>query len=142
MIDIQLKDTLSHNIVEFLKREWHIAEIEYFGKTLDWGKGKIYIEAFEKKEPVGILECSIQAGVLHIKSIIVKQTRRKQGIGELLMKEAEKIAREKKAHKLFLQTGKTWSTNSFYQKLGYIKTGELPNHFAHKDYVEYSKFIK
>jgi histone acetyltransferase (RNA polymerase elongator complex component) len=57
------------------------------------------------------------------------------------MKEAEKLAEKEKLHKIFLETGKTWGVGTFYEKLGYIKTGELPKHHGGQDYIQYSKFL-
>ena len=53
---------------------------------------------------------------------------------------AEEFGKKLGAHKIWLITGKDWSENNFYQKLGFKKGGILPKHNFKKDYVIYSKF--
>ena len=141
MIDIQEVNANSQEIEKFQENEWQPADIEHFGRTIDWKKEKKILKALEGAKLVGVLELTIQSGVMHIDSLIVKHDRQGQGIGKELMEKAESVARQNKLHKIYLDTGKNWGAVKFYEALGYIKTGELPKHLELQDYVEFSKFL-
>jgi len=72
--------------------------------------------------------------------IIAKQIRG-NGVGNTLLSEAEKISQKNNSHKIYLHTGKAWRAASFYKKMGYKLTHELPNHYFHQDFVEFTKFF-
>lgn len=126
----------------FTKREWTNADQEHYGKVKDFTPRKYIIVALdENREILGKATLVIVAGVAEAKEVIVAQSVRGTGIGKSLLAKVEELAKKHKAHKLWLNTGKEWRSEKFYQKLGYKKTGKLPNHFARRDFVEYSKFI-
>lgn len=54
------------------------------------------------------MEITVQLGVMHIDSLIVKHEKHRQGIGKILMNTSEEIAKEKNVHKIYLETGKDW----------------------------------
>jgi len=132
---------MTPSILSFLKKEWKTADIQYRGKEVNWKVTKLIITAYEGKKLVGALELSYVAGVMHIEEIIVAFDYHKKGIGKLLMQRAEEIAKKEKLHKMYLETGKTWGVTTFYEKLGYLKTGEMPKHNCGQDYIQYSKFL-
>jgi 16S rRNA (adenine1518-N6/adenine1519-N6)-dimethyltransferase len=72
---------------------------------------------------------------------IVAHDKKGQGIGKLLTLKAEDFGKKLGAHKVYLQTGKGWEAEKFYQKLGYKETATLLNHHFHKDFVIYEKLI-
>ena len=127
---------------DFEKREWKQADTDHYGQPLTWKKQSFLITAAENEEIIGTLRLNIQEGVAYVDAVIVAAANRGQGIGQQLMQEAERIAREKNAHKLYLQTGKDWGTLDFYRNLGYDISSELPNHFHQVDFVEMTKFLK
>lgn len=141
MIQIHITEKVSPKILEFLKKEWKTADIKYRGKEMTWLKTNKVLTAYEDQTLVGVLELNYVAGVMYIEEIIVAFDYHKKGIGTLLMKNAEDIAREAGLHKIYLETGKTWGIASFYENLGYIQTGEMPKHSGGQDYVQYSKFL-
>lgn len=141
MIDIKILDTLSDDAIVFAKAAWAKADATHFGRKIQWAKEKKAFLAYEDGEIVGVLELTMQAGVMYIDEIIVKEELHRKGIGKMLMQKAEEVAKEKNLHKVYLDTGKDWPATKFYEALGYTKTGELPNHFEHADYVTYSKFL-
>ncbi len=132
---------INEEIKKFLKEQWAKADLEHFGKVISWEKIIKKFQATENGELVGILEIIIQAGVCHIDEIIIKENYQSKGLGTKLMQKAEEIAKEYNCHKLYLETGKTWKATKFYEKLGYIKTGDLQNHLANTAYVIYTKFL-
>ncbi len=125
----------------FSDKEWAIADTEHFGKPSRWQEENYYITAIEKNELVGVLHFNIKAGVVEIITIIVTHKHTNQGTGTKLMEKVEIIAKNKKAHKLFLITGKGWKSANFYKKMGFKQTGELKKHLLKKDWLEFSKFI-
>lgn len=141
MITISFKEKMTPTLLAFVKKEWEIADREHYGKAIDWKKQTLFITAIENKQLIGLLELTYDAGVMYIQEVIVAHTHHNNGIGTMLMLKAEDIAKKEKLHKIYLETGKDWSACKFYEKLGYIKTGELPKHSMGKDYVHYSKFL-
>ncbi len=127
-------------IVDFEKKEWVQVDLEHYGKNWDWTK-KIFRIAAVEDQILGSLRMEIEAGVAYLNTLIVSSSQGKRGIGKTLLKKAERIAIENGAHKMYLVTGKTWDAVGFYEKLGYEKTGYLPNHYNHKDFIEMTKFL-
>ncbi len=126
----------------FSDKEWVIADEKHFGKSGRWKEENNYISVLENETTVGMLHYLLKAGVMEIVTIIVSHEHRERGIGKALMSKAEKIAREKGAHKLFLLTGKEWGEIEFYKKMGFVQTGELRKHYLGKDWAEFTKFIR
>ena len=141
MITIQTQDTISPEAINFVKEEWTMADKVHFGHPVEWKKEKKALVAQEAESIVGVLELTMQAGVMYIDELIIKTSRHGQGIGKMLMQKAEEMARENTMHKIYLDTGASWPAVEFYNALGYIKTGDLPHHLAGQDYVVYSKFL-
>lgn len=131
----------SKKLKEFNKREWPVADNEHYGQVLDWKEEHFVLEAVEQKAIVGTLGFKIEVGVAYIGTLVVAHEKRGKGIGKSLLKKAEAIAKEKNVHKIYLVTGKGWDAEKFYTALGYSVTGELPNHYFHKDFIELTKFL-
>ena len=125
----------------FTESEWAIADTEHFGRPSRWVEEDAYLRAEENGKILGVLHYSFKAGVMEIETVIVSNERKREGIGTLLMQRAESEARRKGLHKLYLITGKGWSSIKFYKKLGFIQTGELKKHFLGKDWLEFTKFM-
>lgn len=141
MLIIQELFAISPEIEIFQRREWESADMHHFGRIIEWKKEKKILQASETNQIVGVLELTMQAGVMHIDSLIIKNEKHGQGVGTALMMKAEEVARNHTMHKIYLDTGKNWPAAKFYEALGYTKTGDLPNHFEKQDYVEYSKLL-
>ena len=141
MIDIQEVDKISPELESFQRAEWELADLEHFGKIVDWKKETKVLKAVDSNELLGILELTMQSGVMHIDSLVIKHKKYGQGIGKALMKKAEEVAQQHKVHKVWLDTGKNWPATKFYDALGYERTGELPKYLNQQDYIEFSKFL-
>ncbi len=140
---IQLKAT-SPKFNKFRKSEWERVHREHYGVALDWDYWKIrhlYLEALERKEVVGILTGELEGGVLYIPELIVKHDKLGQGIGENLLREAEKWTRDQGGHEVYLTTGIRWKAVDFYKKLGYEIAGQLPRHYSKVDFILLRKFV-
>lgn len=141
MLSIKIKNKASTKVEHLYKDVWKTANQEYFGKQINWSTTKKIVEAYDKKNLVGVIELHMQVGVMYIFELAVAYSHQKQGIGRMLIEKAEELARKEKMHKIHLDTGKTWGTAKFYEKMGFTKTGEFPKHFAGQDYLQYSKFL-
>lgn len=128
-------------IEEFLVEEWSKADLKHFGWTMDWQEQEYHLKVIIGGKLAGYINFKIEAGVCTIENLIIADEHQRKGIGRQLMKEAEKIAKQSKVHKITLSTGQGWPSEKFYQALGYKQTGTLEKHSFKKDHVVYSKFI-
>lgn len=138
---IKISPSTKEEIKEFDDKEWVDADTKYYGRPVPWLEKEFVFKAEEEGVIVGIISGRIDEGILEIIDVIVAKNQRGKGIGKLLVEKAEVFGKENKTHKAHLITGKGWPTEAFYQKLGYKKVGDLPNHFVHKDFVIYEKEI-
>ena len=126
---------------KFDESEWKHWNVDHFGKEIKWNKKRYFLKAYDGKEVLGTMDLKVEAGIGKIRTLIVKRSNLRQGVGRSLIKKAEKLAKKDKAHKLILNTGKDWEAVKFYQSLGFKKSADLPNHFFHVDFIELTKFI-
>lgn len=114
---------------EDLKLDWAFTKegVKYY-KDLASGKyGKCMI-AWEEDTPVGYIAMAVKdfgyrkSKYIEIENIGVDPKYRSRGIGKLLMKEAKKWAKTKKATKLYLSVFfKNKRALSFYKSLGFYE---------------------
>lgn len=121
--------------------EWPFANLEHYGRRVDYNQKDFIFKATEDGKIVGTIKGSHEAGVIYISYLIIAHDRKGQGIGRLLTEEAEKFGKKLGAHKVYLMTGKGWEAEKFYQKLRYKKVAILRKHHFKKDFVIYEKFI-
>lgn len=126
---------------DFSAREWAIADKNHFTNKLSWNEINRYIRIVANGKILGMLHYSLKAGVMEIITLIVDHTNQQQGIGSLLLRKAEAVARKNKVHKIFLYTGKDWDALKFYGKSGFKITGELTNHHQKRDWLILTKLI-
>lgn len=138
---IAISKSTGEEIKEFNDREWVGADLKYYGKTSEWIKEKYFFKAEEDGKIVGAIAGKYEEGVLYIDDVIVAKDKRNLGIGKALVKKAEVYGKEMGGHKAYLITGKNWEVRKFYESLGFVKTGELLNHYRHVDFVIYEKQI-
>lgn len=134
--------TGSNKWTEFEIKQWKQADTEHYGQAKNWDNQKFHLEIMREQKPVCSLRMDVRGGLAFIDSIIVAPEYRRQGIGRKLMKEAEKVAVENGAHKIYLQAGKDWEAVKFYRDLGYEITSQLPDHYFRVDFVEMTKYFK
>lgn len=138
---IKITMTSYNQIKDFNIREWHGVDIEHYGKEVEWKDKNFIFKAEENRQIVGTASGKYASGVVYISEIIVAKDKRSKGVGRDLMKKIEEFGKKLEAHKIWLITGRDWTENEFYQKLGFKNGGILPKHNFKKDYVIYSKFI-
>ena len=100
--------------------------------------GRVILGAMENGELVGTvtlhLDCPPnQPHRGEIAKLITRLSRRGRGVARALMLEAERIARERGRTLLTLDTGTDDGAGVFYEKLGYVRAGVIPD-YAFKPY--------
>lgn len=125
-----------------LDNEWSKLDEIHFGKKIEWQEKKFRFKAVENNKLVGMIEGKYEPGVITISTLITVENARGKGVGTTLVKKVEEYGKKNGAHKIWLITGKEWSENIFYQKLGFNLIGSLPDFYLHKDCVIYAKNIK
>lgn len=67
----------------------------------------------------------------HITNVAVAPQWRGQGLGRVLMEEAEKVARQKNALRILLEVRPSnYAALSLYQSLGYMETGRRKGYYS------------
>jgi len=137
MIDIiQLDEKELPLLKDLSSREWPDADREHFGdQKLDFTKPQFAFVAREDEKIIGYITLMFDMGVLLMESLIVAKEYRGQGIATKLVSEAEEKGRSMGAHKMKLETGSDWEAKEFYEKLGYEIRANLPDYYAHRDFV-------
>ena len=100
--------------------------------------GRVVLGALENGELVGTvtlhLDCPPnQPHRAEIAKLMTRVGRRGRGIGRALMVEAERIARERGRTLLTLDTADEDGAGPFYEKLGFVRAGVIPD-YALKPY--------
>ncbi|MBP7700541.1 GNAT family N-acetyltransferase [Candidatus Woesebacteria bacterium] len=129
----------------FEAQSWSAEDLKHYRREVswdEWNPTKFIFKAELDNEIAGIIGGNITVGVTFIERIIVSESFRKMGIGKQLIQKVEDYAKELNSHKIYLYTGKDWSSNKFYEQIGFKNTGELENHYLNVDFVIYTKFLK
>jgi ribosomal protein S18 acetylase RimI-like enzyme len=138
---IKILRSTDKELKEFGKKEWTIANLEHYGKKVDYNQKDFIFKAIEDGKTVGSVKGSHEAGVIYINYLIVAHNKKGLGVGKKLSLKAEEFGKRLGAHKVHLITGKGWSAEKFYQKLGYEKVALLPSHHFKSDFVIYEKSL-
>lgn len=125
-----------------LEKEWHKMDIPHYGKAIEWKLKTFRFKAVLNGKLVGTINGKHESGVLYIDTLMTAESERGKGIGTKLIKKAEEFGKKLGAHRTWLITGKEWSENAFYKKLGFTKIGDLPDFHFHTDFVIYTRLIK
>ncbi len=121
--------------------EWHKVDVAHYGRKVEWNNHEFRFKATENGKILGLISGDYESEIIYITAIITAEEARKKGVGTMLMKKAEEFGKKLGAHQMWLITGKDWSENAFYKKLGFKLTGTLPDFHFHKDFVIYTKSI-
>jgi len=138
---ITISKSSSEEIKAFNQAEWIASDLAYYGQSTGWIKEGYIFKAEEDGKLIGSIEGNYEEGVLYIEDVIVLKEKRGLGVGKMLVENAQKYAKERGGHKMYLITGKTWEVRKFYESMGFINTGEFKNHFRNVDFVIYEKSI-
>jgi len=100
---------------EFLNKEFFIIIAEYNKKII----GAVKYKFINNKD-------------IYLYQLAVLKTHRNKGIGSLLVKETEKIAKKKKCKKILLDFAQEKKLAEFYKELGF-KIDKIQKHHDHHD---------
>lgn len=134
----------SKSLKDFRKKEWKKVHKEHFGTDQNdalWQKQKFNFKTTDGGEIIGNIKGNWVAGVMYIDQLIAKDEKRRQGVGNMLMKEAESLAKKNYIHKIYLKTGVGWKAVKFYESLGFKEEATIKDYYDHKDFWIMSKFI-
>ncbi len=141
-MNIKLVKTSSDKIKAFEETEWGLADIEHYGKVVDMEKKKYkFVAENESGEITGTLDLMIEANIAFLEGLLVGSKFRRKGIGKKLLEKAEKLAKENKCTKIWLETNEGWGSAEFYGENGYKVTGEHEKHIMNQKTLIFSKFL-
>ena len=141
-INIKIPKRITGKIKAFEKNEWHIADIEHYGKDRDCVKRKYKFIADNKfGDILGILDLIIEANVALVENLLVSSKDRRQGIGKKLILEAERFAKKHKCNKVWVETNEDWNAAKFYKKVNYKVTGTHEKHYFNKKGLIFTKYL-
>ncbi len=115
----------------FNLKEWkkHDAEKRYISE-----QKKFQFAAYEEKNIVGSMQGNTNGGIAYLKDIIVSKNSRNKGLGKMLLKKFEEVAKNNKCHACFLRTTDNHpGAILFYQKNGYHAESNIRNMRWHAD---------
>lgn len=125
-----------------LQKEWRLLDISHYGKRIEWFEKRFRFKAVEGEKLIGTIDGRYELGIVYIGTLIIMESVRGRGIGTMLIKKAEEFGKKFGAHRTWLVTGKNWTANIFYEKLGFKLISNLPDFYLHKDFVIYTRLIK
>jgi len=139
---IKISKASKKSTSDWSDQEWHKVDNAHYGHPVKWNEQNFRFKAEEDGKIVGLISGKHESGVIYVAQVITKEDSRGKGIGTALIKKAEEYGKKLGAHMMWLITGKDWSENAFYQKLGFKLTATLPDFHFHKDFVIYTRPIK
>jgi GNAT superfamily N-acetyltransferase len=139
---IKISKATRKDINNFSEKEWERIDKLHYGRVVEWKEQNFKFKATEDGKVVGLISGKLEAGVVYIGMIVTLECAMGKGVGRMLVGKTEQFGKRHGAHKMWLITGKDWSENVFYKKLGFKIEGDLPNHHYHTDFVIYTKPIK
>lgn len=137
LISINKKD---RRLEAFSRKEW-----QKFDRSIGYKRKerKFTFIAQNKREILGLIKFSIDGGAAYLSQLLVKDTQRGEGIGSLLIKKFENIAKKEKCHIAYLKTSENHKgALSFYKNQGYKIISTLKNNICHLDWFYLAKELK
>lgn len=125
----------------FEKREWHIADLEHYGRDLDFTKRHYKFTMEEGEEILGLIEMTTELKIAFVDTLLVGHQHRRKGVGAALLAHAEEVAKDEGCTKIWLDTNEDWEAKKFYEKQGYEITGRHEKHIDGKTSIFMTKFF-
>lgn len=130
------------NLQVFKDAEYPTVDKAHYGDNPPvWNDEVFTLVAKEGSEIIGFICINVRMGIAYIESLLVGEKSRNQGIGQKLVFDAEEKAKSIGAHKIWLETGRTWGTEKFYRRLGYVVRTILPNDVGHQECLLMDKML-
>jgi GNAT superfamily N-acetyltransferase len=124
-------------VLEFLAREWPLADRGLFGADLDWTSRPVVVEARTGRELAGVALGEAVAGMARLHDLLVAEPRRGQGLGGRLVELFCERAAELGAARCFLRCPDTERHRRFYERNRFVPVARLPRYYHGHDFVEY-----
>lgn len=133
----------------FLNKEFKEFFLDSFGNN----QGLEYCRAFKFKEKclrfgavdkgklVGTITLNLGYRIARIGAFAVAKGRRRIGVGSVLIKKCEAIARKNRCRKIWLWTLPNSPAVLFYKKLGFVEEAQLKKQMGGRDLCVMSKFL-
>ena len=139
---IKISEIKKKGLDKLLK--WKTKEWIKYGKEAEYSwNDKYYFLAAYNNKLVGFASIKIVGGVGYLDEVIVSKNYRRKGIGLILLKKIEKIAKDKKCHLVYLSTSERYKTAvPFYIKAGYKKAAVLKNNKFHDSWYFFEKRLR
>lgn len=138
---MEILKTDKQEVMSFNEPWWDKINDVHFGKGIRWNTTEFAYKAVEGSDVVGLIFGKHESGTIYVSNIIVREDKRRQGIGTVLLKRAEEFGKQFGDHKIWLISGKHYSEDPFFKKLGFKEEAFLPNLYFHEDFLVYTKNI-
>src|SRR3989338_7570404 len=125
----QVSQKNKKKVDSFNIKEWekHNKENNYLYK-----EKKFWFAAYYGKEILGHVYGNTNGGVAYLDDLIVSKKYRNKGIGKILLRKFEEIAKKRKCHVCLLSTTDNHSAAiKFYKKNGYSTEATLKDMYWH-----------
>ena len=138
---VEIQGKLKKETELFFRNEWKKSDKS---KGFKWDAFGGFLEVKDEKgNYAGLARFEIIGGAAELKQLIVIKEARKKGIGKMLIKKFEEIARKKKCHVVYLKTSERHKTAlKFYKNHGYKIVTKLPNNKFHLTWYFLEKKLK
>ena len=140
-----LKKNLSKTEKAFQEKEWKKADQAVYGTAYGyhiWSQEGVYITVKKNKDFAGFAFLEYEGGVVWLAELLVFEKFRGHGIGKELMERVIAHAKKLKCHKIILETNvEREAAMKLYKKYGFKLEARLPNHYANRESILFSKFI-
>ncbi len=84
-----------------------------------WNAKSVGLIALDGETPIGAATVKMVGGVATLEQLVVDPTKTGKGVGSLLVRETERLARSESCHVIELETAET-QARPFYERLGYV----------------------
>ncbi len=138
---LEIVEVDREEVFDINENEWNPVNDAHFGKGIRWNTTPFRFKAVENGAIVGLIYGKHESGTVYISNIIVFEKHRRKGIGTKLISKAEKFGHKFGDHKIWLISGKHYSEDPFFEKVGFKKEAVLPNLYFNKDFIVYAKSI-
>jgi ribosomal protein S18 acetylase RimI-like enzyme len=128
-IKLITKKAEKKTVENFAHKEWRRFNREL---AYGWNTKKYVFAAYEGKKVVGFASLKINGGAAYLSQLIVSNSMRSKGIGDMLLRKFEALAKSKKCHIAYLETSeKHKEALTFYKKRGYKLIAKMDNNKFH-----------
>ncbi len=145
-IRYSVRKNLSKTEKSVQEKEWKKADQAIYGKAYGnhiWSQEGTYILAKQDKQLSGFAFLEYEGGVVWLAELLVFEKYRGRGIGHELLTRVFDYAKKLKSHKIILETNiERAEAIALYEKFGFTLEARLPNHYANRESILMSKFLK